>query len=91
MTTFPPPEPSPKAQLAADTFTAMAKLVTDNVCNGFGGTFAIIPPGEGDAQTILLLDNSQDPAIFWSLLQTRAQMALAELESSQQQGPFGRR
>jgi len=39
------------------------------------------PPGE-DAQPVvlLMLDNSADPAMFWSNVQTMAAMALKDLE-----------
>lgn len=71
----------------------MNAMVMNNAATDFGGCFVIAPPGEGEPQTLLVLDNATNPAVFWSLLQTRASMALAELESERNSpmGVFGRR
>lgn len=84
-----------KALLAVETLTAMSRKVHENAENGFGGMFCIVPPGDGDPQTLIVLDNAQNPAVFWSLLQTRAKMALDEIATKEEQGgafgSFGRR
>ncbi len=91
MSIFPPAEPNPRAQLAADTLAKMANLVTANSGNGFAGVFVIAAPGEGEIHTTLLLDPSENVAAFWSLVQTKATMALAELEEKERNSNmFGR-
>jgi hypothetical protein len=84
--------PDERAALAVSTFSGMAELVGHNASRGFGGAFAVIPPGDGEPVTLLLLDNAQSPAMFWSSLKTKIDMALAEIEESERSaGPFGRR
>lgn len=68
-------------------FRAMAERIDHNEDAPFGGAFVIIPPG-GDAQDMLLLDNSGNPAIFWSTLQVRVKIALQEIEDSERRGGF---
>ena len=88
---MPAAEPSPRAHEAAGTLAKMSDLVTANAANGFAGVFVIVPPGEGEMHTTLLLDPSENVAAFWSLVQTKAQMALAELEESERNAnAFGR-
>jgi hypothetical protein len=66
----------------------MADRLDHNADAKFGGAFVIIPP-TGDAQDMLILDNSGNPAIFWGTLQTRVQLALQEIaESERQSGAF---
>jgi hypothetical protein len=92
MTAFPEKDPDPRAQTAAETFDRMARLVTDNLSNGFSGAFAIIPPGEGELHTVLLLDPSENVAAFWMLVQSKASLALKDLEDAERAGnAFGRR
>ena len=76
----------------AHAFREMADKIDLNSGNGFGGAFVISPPGS-EAQTLLVLDNSQNPAIFWSLVKTRADIALAVIADAERQGQngFGRR
>lgn len=74
---------------AADTLNAMADKVRLNASNGFGGAFVIAAP-DGTLHELLLLDNTQDLARFWSLVQSAAVMAIAELQDTKPQG-FGRR
>lgn len=65
----------------SEPFVDMARKIDLNAENGFGGAFVVQPPGE-DAQPVvlLMLDNSADPAMFWSNVQTMAAMALKDLE-----------
>ena len=75
----------------AGAFDRMAARVRLNAEQGFGGAFVVVQP-DGVAQEMLLLDNAQNPAIFWSLIKTRAEIAIAEIEDAQRQGGgFGRR
>jgi hypothetical protein len=71
----------------------MAERIDLNEGQGFGGAFVIVPPGEeAKPAVMLMLDNANDPAVFWATLQTRATMALQELDDRQRQGAgaFGR-
>lgn len=74
---------------ASGVLRAMADKVDLNASNGFGGAFVIAAP-DGTLHELLLLDNTQDLARFWSLVQSAAVMAIAELQDNKPQG-FGRR
>lgn len=66
---------------AANAFTDMASRITLNAKQGFGGAFVIVPPATGgEPVETLILDNKQDAATFWSLLKTRCDIAIAELQ-----------
>jgi hypothetical protein len=69
-------------------FRSMADKIATNIDNGFGGAFVIVAP-DGAAHDLLVLDNAQNPAIFWSLVKTRAEIALAEAEAEQRNGQAG--
>jgi hypothetical protein len=70
------PDPNP----IAARFAAMAELVSMNAGTGFfGGAFVIVPPGEQETFEVLILDSRQDPAQFWSVVKTKAEIALNEL------------
>lgn len=75
---------TPEADYAAP-FRRVADKIDLNRDNGFGGAFVIVPP-EGAPQDMLLLDNAQNPAMFWSLLKTRAEIALVEIEAHERGG-----
>lgn len=71
-------------------FTDMASRIELNADQGFGGAFVIVPPGEEiEAHVMLMLDNAQDPAVFWATLQTRAQIALQELQKKEDAASAG--
>lgn len=70
----------------SDPFTQMAERIMLNSEQGFGGAFVIVPPGEEPKPRVLLmLDNAENPAMFWAALQTTAQMALQEIQNEEQQ------
>lgn len=78
----------------ADMFRKMADRIEANEGFGFGGAFVVAPPAEGgDPVTVLIVDESNQPAQFWAMLQTRCQLALAAIEEKArgQQGLYGRR
>jgi hypothetical protein len=62
----------------------MADRLDHNADAKFGGAFVIIPP-TGDAQDMLILDNSGNPAIFWATLRSRVDIALQELQDAERQ------
>jgi hypothetical protein len=80
----------------SDPFTEMAARILLNEDQGFGGAFVIVPPGEEPKpRVMLMLDNAENPAMFWSSLQTVCGIALKELEQEETQaagfGMMGRR
>jgi len=80
----PVPDPSEdRAQL----FENMAAQVRLNKDATFGGAFLMVPPGGAEPFSSLML-NQEQPAIFWSAIQTLSKVALDELERTQRQGGF---
>ena len=77
---------------AATRFKAMEQLLEKND-GQFGGAFVVVPPpGAGEPIETLILDAKQDPAQFWTLLKTKCDIALGELDAKQRAGQaFGRR
>ena len=71
-------------------FLDMAARIDLNAEQGFGGAFVIVPPGEeAKPRVLLMLDNAENPAMFWAALQTTAQIALQELANEEQRAGFG--
>lgn len=79
----------------AQPFQDMAARLCRNADQAFGGAFVVIPPANGgDPLEALILDPKQDPATFWTLLKTKCDLAIGELDQkarNQQAGTFGRR
>ena len=78
---------------AAERFRAMAAAIEHNANATFGGAVVIIPPANaGEAIELLILDLKADPAQFWSTIDTRIKIKLAELDGQQRnQTAFGSR
>lgn len=68
---------------------SMADKLAVNAGNGFGGCFVIVAP-DGEIKELLMLNNSADLPMFWSLVQTAASIAIEELKDQNRQ-QFGRR
>ena len=67
-----------------DKFSAMAARIVGNEQNPFGGAFVVVPPENGGAALeVLILDATQDATQFWSILKTKCELALYELEEKQ--------
>jgi hypothetical protein len=85
----------PEARSAAQPFLDMGARILHNAGQAFGGSFVVIPPANGgDPLEALILDPKQDPATFWTLLKTKCDLAISELDQrsrQQQAGTFGRR
>lgn len=81
------PAPPPPPDHAAP-FRRVADKIDLNISNGFGGAFVVVAP-DGSVHDLLILDSNATPAIFYSTLQTRVQIALAEIEDQQRSGPLG--
>ena len=66
-------------------FTDMAARIDLNVEQGFGGAFVIVPPGEeAKPRVMLMLDNANNSAMFWSSLQTVCGIALEEIRREEE-------
>ena len=78
---------------AAIALRALADRISQNDGAAFGGAFLVAPPeGGGDILSTLIIDSRVDPAQFYALLKTKAEMALNELLDQQRnQTAFGRR
>jgi hypothetical protein len=85
------PKKRSAAEIAVEAMNRMAARITANVDTDFAGAFVVAPP-EGEPIELLLLQSTQSAAIFWSLLQTRASMALAEIAEAEanSKGGWGR-
>jgi hypothetical protein len=83
------PDPDPRALQAAAALDELSAKVTLNAANGFAGCFALVPPGEGDVVTTLILDPSASPAVFWSLVSTKAKIALDQIAEDERAGSMG--
>lgn len=70
-------------------FETMARKVAENIGNGFGGAFVIVPPLGGEPVDMLLIKDGSDPAVFWSLVKTHAEMAIAQVDEERQRGAGG--
>lgn len=73
----------------AEPFRKMADRIELNSVDDFCGSVVIVPP-DGDAVALLLLDGNKDPAMFWALVKTKADMALSDIDAKQRQGQWGR-
>lgn len=73
----------------AKAMNKMADKLTLNASNGFGGCFVIVAP-DGEIKELLMLNNNQDLASFWSLVHSTASIAIEELKDQTRQS-FGRR
>ena len=68
----------------AEKFREMAAAIERNPEEAFGGACLIISPS-GQAVSVVILDGSKEEGQFWGLVQSRCQMAVAEVQSKQQQ------
>ncbi len=82
-------------------FRRMADQIDHNASGSFAGAYVIVPPAFGDAQMtelfppieVLVLDTSQSPVQFLSMLSAKIATALAHVEhlEAQARGYAGRR
>ena len=80
------------AEIRAQAFEDMARQIRLNKDAKFGGAFLLVQPGAVAFEEMFrsLMLNQEQPAIFWSAIQTLAAMALQDLEKAQRQSGFGR-
>ncbi len=79
-------QPDP-AEERAKLFDQMAAQIRLNKDAKFGGAFLMIPPGDGEPFSSLML-NQEEPSIFWAAVKTLADVALGALEKAQRMGGF---
>jgi hypothetical protein len=75
----------------AQELRSMADSLILNGPASFGGCFVVLPPMGGDPIKTLILDSKQDPAQFWAILKTKAEMALAGLDEIARAQGYGMR
>lgn len=71
----------------AAEFRKMADRLEKNADSSFGGCFVLISPA-GQIYDTLILDNNQDLAQFFALLQTKCTMALAWIDEQQRKSGY---
>lgn len=69
-------------------FVAMAERINLNADQSFAGAVCIVPPN-GEPPVEILLLTAPDPAMFWSLIKTKAEVAIQELAAKEQQALTG--
>lgn len=72
----------------AAPFREQADRIDLNRGPKFAGAFVIVAPN-GEIESTLLLDDKPNAAAFWSLVQTKAAIAIAEAEADQRNGAAG--
>lgn len=78
--------PDPVEQ-RAKLFEEVAARIRLNRDAKFGGAFLVIPPGDGEPFSLLLLNQEEAP-IFWGALKGLVQVAEMLLEKAQRQAGF---
>jgi len=75
------------AEARALQFEAIAVQIRLNRDAKFGGAFLVIPPGDAEPFSSLML-NQDEAAIFWGAIKSLGEVALGTLEAAnrQQQG-----
>jgi len=86
MTDIEQPTQSSPAEEAAATLDRMSKACSLNAGPTFSGAIVIIPPGNGAPVELLLLDNRQDPALFWGTVKSYVDAAIADLQEAERTG-----
>lgn len=75
----------------AQHFRHMADQIERNADQKFGGAYVILPPGDVEPISVLVLDAASDPAAFFNLLDWRVKNKLAEIDEQQRRAQgFGR-
>lgn len=74
------------------TFDQMGARIRHNEQQGFGGAVVIQPPANGgDPIAFLVLDETQDPVQFWTLVKSKIDQTISELSDSANKDPWGGR
>jgi hypothetical protein len=80
-------QPGDEPEKRAAMFEQMAAQIRLNKDATFGGAFLVIPPGEGEPFSSLML-NQDEPSIFWGAVKTLAEVAMGALERAARQQGF---
>jgi hypothetical protein len=80
-------QPGDETEKRAVMFEQMAAQIRLNKDATFGGAFLVIPPGEGEPFSSLML-NQDEPSIFWGAVKTLAEVAMGALERAARQQGF---
>lgn len=70
-----------QAEARAVLFEQMAARIRLNRDAKFGGCFLVVPPGDGDPFSIILLDQEEAP-IFWGALKGLYEVAMGLLDKA---------
>jgi hypothetical protein len=76
-----------QAEKRAAMFEEMATQIRLNKNAKFGGAFLIIPPGDGEPFSSLML-NQEEQGVFWGALKSLVEMAMNALETLARQRGF---
>jgi len=79
-----PPDP---VEIRAKMFEDMANQIRLNKDAKFGGAFLVIPPGDGEPFSSLML-NQEEQSIFWGAVKTLAEVAMGLLEQNARRQGF---
>lgn len=79
------PEARDIVEERAKMFEDMAAQIRLNRSAKFGGAILAIPPGDGEPFESIMF-RQEEPAIFWSTIQTLAKIALEAAEKLNRQG-----
>jgi hypothetical protein len=82
-------QPVTDSEKRAVLFEEMAKQIRLNDGAKFGGAFLVVPPGDGEPFSSLML-NQEEPSIFWGAVKTLAEVAMQALDPRNSQGFRGR-
>ncbi len=76
----------------SQSFSKMASDVDRNKDTLFGGAAVLVPPGDDEPISLLVL-NQANPVIFWASMKTLVEQKLVQLDAAERQGlgGFGRR
>lgn len=85
------PDDIEPAHAAAAKFKDLHDRIMESATKHFCGAFLVVPP-TGDAKDLILYSGS-DPAVFWGLLKTTAELALNDLaqEEARRMSGYGMR
>jgi hypothetical protein len=84
------PVPIEEFEKRARLFEQMAAQIRMNKDAKFGGALLAVPPGDGEPFAHIAF-NQNEAAIFWSIVETLAQMAKEAMQQAQRQQGFNRR
>lgn len=67
----------------AEAFRNMAAAIERNAEGSFAGACVLVAP-DGEIISMLFMDQSAEPALFWGTVKSKIQIALDKLERAEQ-------